>query len=344
MEPLAANGELENWDALRARKSFPDLLLGNGASLAVWRNFAYFSLFDEAQTTRNRPLSPTELSVFRAMDTNIFEQALGALRNSIRVNAALTINASSPRHRYFAIKEALIHAIRSVHIPWSQMPADTLASINQELSRYRTVYNGNYDLLTYWAELHAPGGFDNIFRGSDATFEPTYTARKGNTTRILYLHGGLHLVKNADGSTRLLNSSESTLLASFAINQLGDIPLFVNESSSEDKLKSIRGSDYLSYCLGQLAQPTEGLCIFGHSLSKQDHHLLHAVQQASPKALAISIYPHNSNFIEQQKSYYQQLFAEHPHIELCFFNSMSHPLGNPGLRVPVPKSDLGATH
>jgi hypothetical protein len=344
MEAPAANGELENWDVLRSRHSFPDLLLGNGASLAVWRNFAYFSLFDEAQTTRNRPLSPTELSVFRALDTCVFEQALSALRNSIRVNAALTINASSPRHRYFAIKEALIHAIRSVHIPWSQMPTDALSSINCELSRYRTVYSSNYDLLTYWAELHAPAAFDSLFRGPEATFDATDTQAQDNTTRILHLHGGLHLVKNADGSTRLLNSSESTLLASFAINQLGDIPLFVNESSSEDKLKSIRGSDYLSFCLGQLARPTEGLCIFGHSLSNQDRHLLQAVQKASPQALAISIYPHNSAFIQQQKDYYTNLFAEQPQIKLHFFNSLTHPLGHPQLRVQVPKPELAVIH
>ncbi|WXL26896.1 DUF4917 family protein [Ectopseudomonas mendocina] len=344
MEALAANSELEHWNTLRARQAFPDLLLGNGASLAIWRNFAYFSLFDEAQTTRNRPLSPTELSVFRALDTSIFEQALSALRNSIRVNAALTINASSPRHRYFAIKEALIHAIRSVHIPWSQMPGETLACINTELRSYRTVYSGNYDLLTYWAELHAPEGFDNLFRGADATFDPTDVRPADNATRVLYLHGGLHLVKNADGSTRLLNSSESTLLASFAINQLGDIPLFVNESSSEDKLKSIRGSDYLSYGLGQLAQASEGLCIFGHSLGKQDRHLLQAIQSASPKALAISIYPHNSAFIQQQKDYYRKLFAEQPQTELYFFNALSHPLGDPQLRVAIPKQDQAATH
>ena len=120
MQTPALTGELEDWSALSNSINFPELLIGNGASLAVWRKFAYFSLFDEAQTTQNRPLSPTELSVFRALDTSNFEQVLSALKNSIRVNAALTINSSSPRHRYFAIKEALIHAVRSLHIPWSQ--------------------------------------------------------------------------------------------------------------------------------------------------------------------------------------------------------------------------------
>ena len=336
MELPALTAELEDWTALNNSIGFSELLIGNGASLAVWRKFAYFSLFDEAQTTRNRPLSPTELSVFRALDTSIFEQVLSALKSSIRVNAALTINASSPRHRYFAIKEALIHAVRSLHIPWSLMQADSLTRISQALAQYETVYSGNYDLLTYWAAQQTPEAFDDLFRGPDSTFDPTNCQRQGKTTRLLYLHGGMQLVKNVDGSTRMLKSSESTLLASFAINQLGDIPLLINEGSSADKLRSIRTSDYLAFCYSQLSQPKTNLCLFGHSLAAQDQHLVRALQQAPLQTLAISIYPHNPAFILQQKQHYSALFAEQ-NLELRFYDALSHPLGHPDLRVPVPK-------
>lgn len=335
MKLPALTGELEDWTTLNSSIGFPELLIGNGASLAVWRKFAYFSLFDEAQTTKNRPLSPTELSVFRALDTSNFEQVLSALKNSIRVNAALTINSSSPRHRYFAIKEALIHAVRSVHIPWSQMQASSLTRINSALSQYQTVYSGNYDLLNYWAVMQAPEAFEDLFRGPDSTFDLGNNNPQGSATRMLYLHGGMHLVKNFDGSTRILNSSESTLLASFAINHLGDIPLFVNEGSSADKLKAIRSSDYLSFCYSQLAQPKETLCIFGHNLAAQDQHLVQALQQARLKTLAISIYPHNPMFIQQQKQHYTTLFAEQD-VELRFFDALSHPLGDPALRIAAP--------
>ena len=120
----------------------------------------------------------------------------------------------------------------------------------------------------------------------------------------------------------------------FAINQLGDIPLFVNEGSSADKLKAIRSSDYLSFCYSQLAQPKENLCIFGHNLAKQDLHLVQALQQADLKTLAISIYPHNPLFIAQQKQHYTALFAEQK-VELRFFDALSHPLGDPALRVAI---------
>lgn len=334
MQIPAFTGELEDWSTLNSSIGFPELLIGNGASLAVWRKFAYFSLFDEAQTTRNRPLSPTELSVFRALDTSNFEQVLSALKNSIRVNAALTINSSSPRHRYFAIKEALIHAVRSVHIPWSQMQASSLTRINSALSQYQTVYSGNYDLLNYWAVMQSQDAFEEMFRGPDSTFDLGNNARQSSATRMLYLHGGMHLVKNIDGSTRILNSSESTLLASFAINQLGDIPLFVNEGSSADKLKAIHSSDYLSFCYSQLSQPKETLCIFGHNLAAQDQHLVQALLQAGLKTLAISIYPHNPLFIQQQQQHFASLFAGQD-VELRFFDALSHPLGHPELRVAI---------
>lgn len=330
MEFQEFDGELEDWNALRATTSFSGLLIGNGASLAVWPQFSYDSLFEKAQTTRNRPLGLTELSVFKAMDTNNFEQVLSALKTTIKVNAALTISSSSPRNRYFAIKEALIHAVRSVHLPWKQVQASGLQRINQALGEYRSVYTTNYDLLNYWAIMQAPQKFKDLFWSEDSTFDLGNTETKG--TRILYLHGGLHLVKNLDGSTRKLTSSESTLLGSFAINTLGDVPLFVSEGSAEDKLKAIRNSDYLSFCYGQLAEHNGALCIFGHSLSAQDNHIVQALLDARIKTLAVSIYPRSQAFIQHQKRHFAGLFVGRD-VTLRFYNAKTHPLGHPELAV-----------
>ncbi|WP_248799941.1 DUF4917 family protein [Pseudomonas sp. MWU13-2105] len=330
MEFQAFDTTLEDWSALRAEIPCSGLLIGNGASRAMWQAFAYESLFELAQTTRNRPLGLSELAVFKALETSNFEQVLSALKSTIRVNAALTISSSSPRNRYFAIKEALIHAIRSVHIPWKLVQAESLARINAELSRYRTLYSTNYDLLAYWAIMQAPEAFDDLFRTDDATFDLGDTDSRG--TRVLYLHGGLHLVKHLDGSTRKLTSSESTLLGSFAINTLGDVPLFVSEGNAQDKLKAIRHSDYLSYCYGQLAGHQGALCIFGHNLGEQDRHIVQALLDARIKTLAISIYPRSQAFIQHQKRHFSQLF-EGREVTLRFFDAKSHPLGDPQLQV-----------
>lgn len=325
MQLTEIDAGLADWNALRtAHDEEWGLLMGNGASLAVWKNFAYDSLFDLSQTTRSNPMSRTELAVFSAMDTHNFEPVLAALKSAMRVNAALTISSSSPRNRYFAIKEALIHAIRSVHIPWKLIDADTLARMNAELQRYASVYSSNYDLLTYWAVMHAPEHFDDLFN-DDATFN--LHATRANATRILYLHGGMHLVKNLDGSVRKLLSSESSLLGSFAINALDDVPLFISEGTSAEKMKLIRTSDYLSFCHGQLAQHREALCIFGHALGKQDAHIVAAIRQARPKRIAISVLPRSDAFIEFQKRHYKELFGDLD-IELSFFDAKSHPLGS----------------
>jgi hypothetical protein len=332
MEFTDFDADLADWKQLQATLPCTGLLLGNGASLAVWKNFAYDSLFELAQTTRNKPLSATELALFKSMETENFEPVLSGLKVAMRVNAALTISSSSPRNRYFAIKEALIHGIRSAHIPWRLIEPSTISAISQELSQYATVYSTNYDLLTYWAVMHGQQPFDDLF-DDEAQFNLRRTTDL-HGTRVLYLHGGMHLVKNFDGSARKLLSSESTLLGSFAVNALEDVPLFVCEGRSEHKMKIIRGSDYLSFCHSQLAQHTGALCVFGHHLGKQDRHIVDAVIQARPKHIAISVLPRSEAFIQHQKRHYSALF-EGMGIELKFFDATTHPLGNPELLVPV---------
>lgn len=331
MQLTDIDARLADWNVLRtASDESWGLLMGNGASIAVWKNFAYDSLFDLSQTTRSNPMSRTELAVFSAMETSNFEPVLSALKSAMRVNAALTVSSSSPRNRYFAIKEALIHAIRSVHIPWQKVESDTLAHLNTELQHYVSVYSSNYDLLTYWAVMHAPQPFDDLFN-DQATFNLHTSQAKG--TRVLYLHGGMHLVKNLDGTVRKLLSSESSLLGSFAINALDDVPLFISEGTRAEKMKLIRTSDYLSFCHGQLAQHRDALCIFGHALGKQDAHIIDAIRQARPKRIAFSILPRSDAFIEFQKRHYRALFADLD-IELSFFDATSHPLGDRQLLCP----------
>ena len=90
-------------------------------------------------------------------------------------------------------------------------------------------------------------------------------------------------------------STEGTLLGSFAINNtiktLDDVPLFVTEGPTQDKLKTIRSSDYLSFCYDQLLGHGDGLCIFGHALGEQDSHIIHALRQAKPKTCLLYTSP-----------------------------------------------------
>ena len=120
------------------------------------------------------------------------EQVLGALKTTSRVNKALAVSSAAPRNRYYAIKEALINTVHAVHIPWRLVQPSTLGSLNQELGRYRTVFTTNYDLLSYWAIQHTPETLTDLFLGADHSFDLSQTST--DKPRLLYLHGGLHLV------------------------------------------------------------------------------------------------------------------------------------------------------
>ncbi|WP_123483103.1 DUF4917 family protein, partial [Pseudomonas protegens] len=99
---------------------------------------------ENARTVDEKPLSQSELSVFEALQTRSFEQVLGALKTTSRVNKALAVSSAAPRNRYYAIKEALINTVHAVHIPWRLVQEQSLAAINQELRRYPTVFTSNY--------------------------------------------------------------------------------------------------------------------------------------------------------------------------------------------------------
>ena len=327
------DAHLPSWQALNDRHPCSALLLGNGASRAVWKPFGYFSLFEEAQRVRHKALGVSDQALFKSLGTELFEPVLSTLNTTVRANAALAINSTAPLNRYYSIKEALIHAVRTVHLPWPLMPATTLATLNQALRGYRSVYTSNYDLLLPWAVQHAPQGFAELF-DEQGFFDVRRT--NGESTRVLHLHGGLHLLKLPDGTTRQRSADSAELLDGFAVNIPGEVPLFVNEDRSDEKLRAIRNSDYLGWCLGQLARESQGLCLFGLHLGSSDQHLLEAIRQARPKHLSIAIRPLSEASVINQKQHFVDRFGDMPGTVLHFFDASTHPLGQAELAIEAP--------
>lgn len=326
--------DLPSWADLNQRHPCSALLLGNGASRAVWKPFGYFSLHEQAQRAgRKKGLAVSDMALFKALATELFEPVLSTLNQTVRANAALAISSTAPLNRYYSIKEALIHAVRTVHVPWSRVPQATLTSINQALRQFRSVYTSNYDLLLPWAVQQAPQGFAELF-DEQGFFDVRRTRTTG--TRVLHLHGGLHLLKLPDGTTRQRSADAAELLDGFAVNIPGEVPLFVNEDRSDEKLRAIRHSDYLSWSLGELAREHEGLCLFGQHLDSSDQHLLDAIRQARPKHLAIAIRPLNEASILNQKQHYIDRFGDLDQVSLHFFDASSHPLGHAELAINAP--------
>lgn len=340
MPHATLDAPLSSWTELNDRHSCRALLLGNGASRAMWKPFGYFSLFEQAQQVRSRALGKSDQALFKALGTELFEPVLSMLNTTVRTNAALAISSTAPLNRYYAIKEALIHAMRSLHVPFALMPTPTLQALSDELRNYDRVFTSNYDLLCPWALEHAPQGFARLF-DEEGFFDVRATGDQG--TRLHYLHGGLHLLKQADGTTRQRSAEGSELLDGFAVNTPGDVPLFINESTSGDKLRAIRNSDYLSWCLGELAREREGLCVFGQHLGTQDQHLAEAIRQARPAHLAIAIRPLGEASIISQKQRYVEAFSQAPGLPLHFFDASTHPLGGAGREIAVP-ANYGKRH
>lgn len=331
----ALDAHLPTWADLNQRHPCSTLLLGNGASRALWKPFGYFSLFEEAQRVRHKALGVSDQALFKALGSELFEPVLSTLNTTVRANAALAISSTAPLNRYYSIKEALIHAVRAVHLPWPLLGAVTRRAINQALRQYQNVYTSNYDLILPWAIAESPEGFADLF-DEQGFFDVRRTGGEG--IRVMHLHGGMHLLKLPDGSTRQRSAEQAELLEGFAVNIPGEVPLFVNESHSDDKLRAIRSSDYLSWCLGQLAREHDGVCLFGQHLDATDQHLLDALRQARPKILAIAIRPLSDASIINQKQHFMGRFADLDDVALHFFDASTHPLGLAELAITVPDS------
>ena len=330
------DAHLAAWPDLNQRHPCTALLLGNGASRALWKPFGYFSLYEQAQRAgRKKGLAISDQALFKSLGTELFEPVLSTLNHTVRANAALAINSTAPLNRYYSIKEGLIHAVRTVHLPWPLVPAATLTSINQALREYRSVYTSNYDLILPWAIQHDPQGFAALF-DEEGFFDVRRTSSEG--IRVLHLHGGLHLLKLPDGSTRQRSADSAELLEGFAVNIPGEVPLFVNEERSDEKMRAIRHSDYLAWGLGQLAQEKQGLCLFGQHLDGSDKHLLEAIVQAQPSHLSIAVRPLSEASVLNQKQHFVDRFGNMPGTRLYFFDATTHPLGMEGLAIEGPSA------
>lgn len=224
-----------------------------------------------------------------------------------------------------------VEAVKSVHIPWANIPEDNLRAIKQALLPYEFVYSTNYDLILYWSiMIDEPLGFTDYF------FAPRFDL--GNTeiwakaTKVLFLHGGLHLYRELSGQTIKRKAQPwQNLLDLFGTPiEPPAVPLFISEGTSRDKLNSIYRSDYLSFAYSQFARHRGPLVIFGQSLNAEfDGHLIDAIRKSDANILAISLLPGAG--VPTRKA---RFYGAFPNMDVYFFDATTHPLGAADLRVP----------
>lgn len=323
--------ELARWDLVMEMQDWASLLLGNGASMAVWDGFGYTSLYDEAV---GDTVGEQDEAVFEALDTRNFEAVLRDLRAAALISDALGLDAAPHMECYDRVRHALADAVHGVHIPWVDVDTDALVAIKAELLQYDSVFTTNYDLLTYWAAMcdELQGNIVDYFWSSTLVFDPLNTEVWNKATKLLFLHGGLHLCRMSKGQTlkrtATLGSNLLDLFGEPPADDPGAMPLFVSEGESEDKLAAIRSSDYLSFALAEFHRPDVPLVVFGQSLSHQDQHLVD-VLRTRRAPIAISMRQAPPDDVSATKAGYRNLLRNQ---QLLFFDAATHPLGDAALQ------------
>lgn len=325
--------ELAPWSDVEEYADWTGLLVGNGASVAIHPEFRYSSLFDVARSDDvANPLSGADRGLFRTFRTTNFEQVLAALKTAGVVADALDLDENGVlAERYASIQRALFEAVHAVHVEWEQVADPQIPRLFEILRSYRFVYSTNYDLLLYWASMEKGGdGFLDYFWGDGCTFDVFDTEiwlSRERWTRILFLHGGIHLRRLRAGGTRKLTTAQDPLLDQFESAWSEDeSPLLVSEGESSDKMASISSSDYLTFAHRSFVDHDGGLVVFGHSLSDQDNHFVGPMQSWRDKAVAVSIRPSDDpEKIIQQKDRIRSRLS--PMKEIVFFDASTHPLG-----------------
>lgn len=330
------DGLLYNWSDLSNDDfHWKSILIGNGASINVWSNFEYPSIFAQATSTASlNPLGTSDVQLFNSLSTHNFEQVLSSLKTASIINRALGLPDSLITQRYGSIKQALVGTIGEIHIPWRSTPVNVIEGIRTEILKYQYIFTTNYDLLIYWSVMHQnnPDPFCDYFFAEEFDAGDT-NIRDGDIRRVLYLHGALHLYRTPFGATLKRRAGGSNLLDLFGQPYIGHpdaVPLIVSEGTSADKLSSINQSDYLSFAFNKFVENQEEIVVFGHSLSDSDIHIVDAIRKWRDRRIAISLRPDTASNIRVQQA---RLVAKFPDARLYFFDATTHPLGSPTQKV-----------
>jgi len=321
---------LSSWDTISNRR-WPTLLIGNGVSINIWSSFAYPRLLERSE------LKSAARRLFHDFGTTNFEVVLEALWHAEKSLDALDRSSVAVRELYEHVQEELLEAIHRVHVPWKLLAPSTLDQVAAVLTTHRRVFTLNYDLLTYWAAMRdtAASSIKDFFWGYGNTFDINDAELLDGCTGLHFLHGGVHLWRDATtGRTgKWTARSSGGLLSTLGSNVRGKPSrhlLFVSEGTSVQKMAVIRRSDYLTFGLQTLIEDRSNTVIFGASFGPQDDHVVQALNSGRKRNIAVSIRPGTRSHTLAAMARYQERLADH---HLIFFDSTTHPLGDPALSI-----------
>jgi hypothetical protein len=334
MPDLQIDHHLLSWQELAAHE-WKSLLLGNGFSINIWNRFGYGSLYEVAQSDGTaEKLSHESIALFNHLNSSNFEDVLRILYHASLVDQQLgNPQEIQIRNLYRNTKNSLAAAVNFAHVP---PEFHSVTAINHALRGFKNVFTTNYDLIPYWSIMNEDvWRFKDMFWGEDNTFDISDTSVPADRCTIHYLHGAIHLVEKTNGKTKKLTANGIERLSDlFDLAHPEQFPLFISEGSSEWKLSRIKRNDYLRFSYEKLCKTNGNLVVIGHSLHEDyDQHIIDAISQSQIERVSISVWPYQEQaaIIEFKSRLHQELAGK----ELYFFNSETHPLSRPELRVEV---------
>ncbi len=291
--------KIRKWKEIK--DDFKDkLLLGNGASIAVWDGFNYSSLYEEARKADR--IGNRLDNLFKDFETTDFEHVLRLLSETKRVNELLGIDEGDTSELYGIVKETLRQTISDIHPAYEDVES-SLLPIADFMKQFSTVLSLNYDLVVYWAMLKGNDNYGQWFKDAfvedgrfendfDYLYKPYYDAE--GATLVFYPHGNFILATELFGDEIKLTRSGEVYLLDTVLStwEQGEyIPLFVSEGNTAEKLRAIRRSNYLDTVYdGTVERPSDTMVIYGWSFRDEDDHILKALVNGEPKTVAISVH------------------------------------------------------
>jgi hypothetical protein len=326
--------EINAWANISA-ESWSSLLLGNGASIAIHKGFAYPTLHSVADA---QGLLATTAPIFTKLWTTDFEHVLLACWYAEHVNVALGTPSADISAAYAEVRKALIEAVHSVHPVHADVAAD-LQRVGAFARVFPTIVSLNYDLTLYWAMLlfNAANGswFKDAFRHGEFQTDWEYLRSPlppaGGATLVFYPHGSLAVARDYIGDETKISvgaGGAGDLLETITLRWSSGhyMPVFVSEGTSKQKVAAISRSHYLTNVYRDvLPSLGENLVVYGWSFDERDQHVLDAISVNPPKRMAVSVYT-------GQPDGDQQAFCHHvltaagrslPDTEVTFFDSRS---------------------
>jgi hypothetical protein len=255
------------------------LLLGNGFSVAQAGNqFAYETLLEKSGLADTDPVR----NIFKIFDTFDFEKVMRSLEDAAQIEQAYGEKDRSKKFLGDAIRirDALIQAVHAVHpgvqfdIPEIQRNACAVF-----LRNFDSVFTLSYDLLLYWVIVHAVADrfSDGFSHGDQIDGFREYSPRAPCNTH--YLHGALHLFLGPRRETWKRVVTNDTIINDITdtIKKTKQLPLFVAEGSTSQKLARINSVPYLFDCYRTFQCLGGSIFVFGHSARDEDRHIYDAI-------------------------------------------------------------------